>query len=356
MSLRIQLGPRSYDILIEDGLIDRAGEAFRKCLPAKKILVISDTHTGELYESRVAASLAQAGYEVHCLMLPFGEQTKSLPVLEKVYQALTGAGIGRGDAICALGGGVIGDLAGFAAATYMRGIAFVQIPTTLLSQVDSSVGGKVAINLPEGKNLVGSFHQPRLVLIDPMVLRTLPDRYWNDGMGEVIKYGCIRDEKLFGLLASHPGREEIMKHIREILTTCLAIKGDIVALDEHDEGERMLLNFGHTLGHAIEAAQHFEGYNHGEAVAAGMHLICRISESKGLTAPGTADRLKSCLLSHHLPVSAPGEDPKVLLSALCRDKKNFNSGLTVVLLHKIGESYLYPTTPAFFEEVGAWLA
>ncbi len=355
MTQRVQLGDKSYDILLEKGVLKRAGRELKDRFPAGKWMVITDENVNALYGDAVVSSLEEAGLSVSRLMLPAGEATKSLAMLERAYHALSAANISRGDGILALGGGVIGDLAGFAAATYLRGIPYVQAPTSLLAQVDSAVGGKVAVDLPEGKNLVGSFYQPKLVLLDPDTLNTLPDRVFYDGMGEVIKYGCIRDASLFQLLAQSPGRDALMPHMENIIARCVAIKADIVARDEHDTGERMLLNFGHTLGHAIEALQNYSGLSHGEAVAVGMHLICRLAEEKGLTEKGTADALQACLEVHRLPVSVKLERSEQLFDILGRDKKNIGKTLFVVLLNHIGDARLFNTTPDFFAGVEKWL-
>ena len=355
MIQRVELGEKSYDILLERGMLKRAGHELKKRLPVRKWMVVTDENVNALHGEGLALSLEEAGLPAARLVLPAGEATKSLSMLEKTYHALCAAGISRGDGILALGGGVIGDLSGFAAATYLRGIPYVQAPTSLLSQVDSAVGGKVAVDLPEGKNLVGSFYQPRLVLLDPDTLDTLPDRFFADGLGEVIKYGCIRDAALFYLLAGHPGRKALNPHMEDIIARCVAIKADIVARDEHDTGERMLLNFGHTLGHAIEALQGYAGLSHGEAVAVGMHLICRLAEEKGLTEKGTADAVQACLQAHQLPAHVRLDRPEQLLAALGRDKKNIGKALFVVLLKRIGESMLHQTKPDFFSGVEKWL-
>jgi 3-dehydroquinate synthase len=357
MKIRVDLKENSYDILLECGILKRTGTELKKRLPAiGKWMIVTDEHVDALYGDTVEGSVREAGLGAARLCLKPGEATKSLSVLEEVYHALCAAGISRGDGILALGGGVIGDLAGFAASTYLRGIPYVQVPTSLLAQVDSAVGGKVAVDLPEGKNLVGSFYQPRLVLLDPDTLHTLPDRFFSDGMGEVIKYGCIRDAELFQLLSKNPGKDALKSHMEDIIARCVAIKADIVARDEHDTGERMLLNFGHTLGHAIETLQGFQGLSHGEAVAVGMHLICRLAEEKGLTEKGTADELLACLQAHRLPSSVHLDQPARLKETLGRDKKNIGKTLYVVLLNRIGESRLYQAAPGFFAGVEKWLS
>ena len=345
--LRVNLGANSYDIHIASGALDALGERLQTAHTGEKVFLLTDANVAPLYLSRAEASLRAGGYQVASLTLPAGEGTKSLERLAEVYAALNAFGITRSDALLALGGGVIGDLGGFAAATYMRGIAYVQVPTSLLAQVDSSVGGKVAVNLPTGKNLAGSFHQPRLVVIDPETLRTLTDRQFRDGMGEVIKYAAIRDAELFALLEYCAAREEIMLHIVRIIRRCLEIKRGMVERDERDTGERMLLNFGHTLGHGIEAAQHFSGYTHGEAVAAGMCLITALSEAAGMTRPGTLERLRAVVKANALPTDCPQELWPAMKSAVSSDKKHAGKALTVVLLREIGDATLFKTGDAF---------
>ena len=259
------------------------------------------------------------------------------------------AKISRSDLVIALGGGVIGDLAGFAASSYLRGVRLVQIPTSLLAQVDSSVGGKVAVDLPEGKNLVGAFYQPSLVLIDPLVLNTLKERFINDGMGEVIKYGCIKDADLFSTLESHSSFEDLKEELPAIITRCVDIKRMVVENDQFDTGERMLLNFGHTLAHTIEQHFHYQRESHGEAVAIGMYQITRIAEEKGLTPKGTADRIQQVLKTYGLPFEC-GLTLGTLTEAIALDKKNLNGNLNVILLHEIGDSYIKATDIQFFAE------
>ena len=258
----------------------------------------------------------------------------------------------RSDLVIALGGGVIGDLAGFAAASYLRGIKLVQIPTSLLAQVDSSVGGKVAVDLPQGKNLVGAFYQPKMVLIDPDVLNTLPEHFIKDGMGEVIKYGCIKDGSLFDRLCAHSSFEDLKPELPEIIARCVDIKRIVVEADQFDTGERMLLNFGHTLAHTIEQYYNYERESHGEAVGIGMYQITLMAEEKGLTGSGCADQIKKALDIYGLPSSC-GLPVTDLTKAITLDKKNLNGKLNVVLLKELGSSYVYPTDISFFNKGGA---
>lgn len=346
MNLTVCLGTNSYPIYIENGILADAGAYVSNVFSGKKIFIISDDHVFPLYGEKLIAALKK--WECHSLILPHGEPTKNFQSLPKIYEAMLNANISRSDLVIALGGGVIGDLVGFAASSYLRGISLVQIPTSLLAQVDSSVGGKVAVDLPQGKNLVGTFYHPKLVLIDPDTLNTLPPRYITDGMGEVIKYGCIKDAALFDILKSRNSFEDLKDILSKIIYTCVNIKRGVVEADPFDTGERMLLNFGHTLAHTIEQYYHYERESHGEAVAIGMYQITKLSEQYGLTAPGTADTLKKVLLTYGLPYECrlPITD---LLGAIRLDKKNLNNSLNVILLHKIGSSYIHQTDVQFFE-------
>ncbi len=348
MELYVNLGEHSYSIYIENNILKDAGKYVNEVFHGKKIMIISDDNVFPLYGELLTNSLSE-DYEVHSLVLPHGEQTKSFQSLPTIYSALLDAKLSRSDMVLALGGGVIGDLAGFAAASYLRGIKFMQVPTSLLAQVDSSVGGKVAVDLPEGKNLVGAFYQPALVLIDPTVLNTLPARYINDGMGEVIKYGCIWDAELFQLLVSHTSFEDLKKDLTEVIYRCVDIKRIVVEHDQFDTGERMLLNFGHTLAHTVEQYYHYERESHGEAVAIGMYQIAKIAEELGLTDAGTAEKILTALDIYSLPhaCNVPLHD---LISAIALDKKNLSGKLNVILLRTIGKSYIHPTTTAFFTE------
>ena len=349
-TMRIQTG-NPYDILIGRGLIHEAGAQIAQRIKTRRALIVTDENVDVLYGAGVEASLKNAGIETDKLVLPAGEETKSLEKLGQVYSALCDAQITRSDILVALGGGVMGDLGGFAAATYLRGIRYVQIPTTLLAQVDSAVGGKTAIDLPEGKNLAGAFHQPALVLIDPDTLDTLPDHEFTGGMGEVIKYAFTFDADLCTALADSCVREDMQPVIRR----CLEYKKRVVENDERDFGERMLLNFGHTLGHAVEVVQHYQGYSHGQAVAIGMHLITRLSQAKLLTEQGTADALENMLMRWKLPTTCDKSLWHDMQKALLKDKKNLDGSLNVIILTHIGHAEIKPVDLTFFEEVTQWL-
>lgn len=348
MKLYVDLGENSYPIYIENNILSQAASYLTDIFSGKRIIIISDDNVYPLYGERLTENLSLS-YECHHLILPHGEATKNFQSLPLIYSAMLEAKISRSDLVIALGGGVIGDLAGFAAASFLRGVKFVQIPTSLLAQVDSSVGGKVGVDLPQGKNLVGAFKQPSLVLIDPTVLNTLPARYINDGMGEVIKYGCIKDADLFETLASHSSFEDLKSVLPSIIERCVDIKRIVVEHDQFDTGERMLLNFGHTLAHTIEQYWHYGKESHGEAVAIGMYQLSLIAEEKGLTAAGTAEKILTVLKTYGLPYESklPLGD---LTEAISLDKKNLDNHLNLVLLKDIGDSYVYPASIDFFAE------
>lgn len=347
MKLNVNLGANSYPIYIENNILSQADTYIREAFRGHKIMIISDDIVYPIYGEALTARLTD--WECYHIVLPHGEQTKDFQTLPQIYEAMAEARFSRTDMIVALGGGVIGDLAGFAAATYMRGIKLVQIPTSLLAQVDSSVGGKVAVDLPQGKNLVGAFYQPSLVLIDPTVLDTLSDRFIIDGMGEVVKYGCIEDADLFETLASHASFKDLKKVLPEVIARCVDIKREIVEEDQFDTGRRMLLNFGHTLAHTIEQHFNYQMQIHGEAVAIGMYQLTRIAEERGLTEAGTAEKILKVLNIYRLPHKC-GLQLGSLTQAISLDKKNMHGTLNLVLLHNIGSSYVEPTSLQFFNE------
>ena len=338
-SLNVPLPGREYDILIESGLLDRVGERLRAVLPrAERVFVVTDSTVAPLYLARVEASLTAAGFAVAARVIPAGERSKNAAQLAQLWEDMMEAGLTRTDAVAALGGGVVGDLAGFAAATLLRGVDFVQIPTTLLAQVDSSVGGKVAIDLDHGKNLAGAFWQPKLVLMDPAVLETLPDRTFADGMAEVIKYGCIADRGFFDFLAERPSRQAVMAEIEHILYTCCKIKRDVVVQDERDTGLRMILNFGHTVGHAYELAGHYEKWTHGQAVAAGMVCAARLGLGIGISRGDDGiQTLIDLLEAFGLPTQIDCGWESIV-QAVGLDKKSAGDHITMIFLEKMGHA------------------
>ena len=348
--ITVPLGERTYPIHIGSGLLDCLGALTLESLGEIAVAVVTDDNVAPLYLDRAVKSLENVGLRVCTITLPHGEATKCLARLSDLYTFLCENRITRKDAVIALGGGVIGDLTGLAAATFLRGVHFIQVPTTLLAQVDSSVGGKVAVDLPQGKNLVGAFYQPEFVLVDPDTLNTLTDDYWRDGLGEVVKYGCIGNADLFALLedCAPGGRAALMARIDEILVHCIQAKADVVAQDEKDTGLRMTLNFGHTIAHAVETCQHYTGLRHGEAVALGMHVMTRLTEQKGLTDAGTADRLDALLSQLGMPMQLPAFDEETLVAAMGMDKKFSGKVLRVIVLNQIGKCYIHSTDAAFF--------
>ena len=345
-TLNVNLPGRSYDILMERGLLSRAGELCRAALPkASRLFVVTDSTVGPLYLNRIIPSLENAGFETAVCEIPAGEASKCVEQLSRLWECMMDFGLTRTDAVVALGGGVVGDLAGFAASTILRGVDFVQIPTTLLAQVDSSVGGKVAIDLQHGKNLAGAFWQPRLVLMDPAVLGTLDDKAFADGMAEVIKYGCIRDAAFLSWLEQRPSRQEIMAEIEHVLYTCCDIKRTVVVEDERDTGARMVLNFGHTLGHAYELAGHYRIWTHGQAVAAGMVKAAELGVTLGVTPAGLPERIGVLLGCFGLPVSISCTHADYA-AAIGLDKKGVGDSISVILLEEAGRAVAHPMPKA----------
>ena len=337
-TLTVALPGRSYEILIQRGLLAQAGAHCRKALPrAERLFVVTDSNVGPLYLDKVRASLEGAGFRVAAHTVPAGEGSKCAGQLAELWEAMMAFGLTRTDGVAALGGGVVGDLAGFAAATVLRGVDFVQMPTTLLSQVDSSVGGKVAIDLHHGKNLAGAFWQPRLVLMDPDALDTLDDKTFADGMAEVVKYGCIQDAAFFDFLAGRPSRGALTEEIEHILYTCCEIKRRVVERDERDTGERMLLNFGHTLGHAYELAGHYQTWSHGQAVAAGMCAAAKLGVRLGVTPADIPGRVEGVLSALGLPTAIPCAAADYA-AAVGLDKKGAGADISVILLEALGHA------------------
>ncbi|MBS5113576.1 MAG: 3-dehydroquinate synthase [Coprobacillus cateniformis] len=349
MEVKVNLGKDSYPIYIQKGILEHVIDYIQPIYQGKKIMIISDDQVYGYYGEKLFKQL-ESCYEVGHIIVPHGEQSKRFDILPSLYSQLLSFQLTRSDLIIALGGGVIGDLAGFVASTFLRGVKFVQIPTSLLAQVDSSVGGKVAVDLPEGKNLVGAFKHPLLVLIDPLTLKTLDERFIHDGMGEVIKYGCIFDHSLFQRLASYLSFEELYEDIDEIIYRCVDLKRDVVEKDLFDFGDRLALNFGHTLGHALEQYYHYEKYSHGEAVSIGMVQLTYIAEIQGLTPKGTSQLIKEVVEKYELPTQAHVSTQE-LKKAMALDKKNIHQKLSYVLLKEIGQCYIYPSDLTFIDVV-----
>lgn len=326
---------RKYDIFIDEGIIDKTGELISEIKSSGKAAVITDDNVDKFYGERVMKSLSDAGFSPKKFVFEHGEASKCHTTLLKIYDFLAENGYTRSDFIVALGGGVVGDTAGYAAATFMRGIDFVQIPTTVVSQSDSSVGGKTAVDIAGGKNLVGAFHQPSLVICDTKTLETLTPEFFSDGMAEVVKHGMIKSRELFDILST----KNIKENLVDIMKRNVSIKGQVVENDEREKGERMLLNFGHTLGHAIEKYYNFTGLTHGCAVAVGMSVFTHIAERRGMTVKGTADKLDALLVKCGLPITDPAlGDMDKLYELSLRDKKHLSSGMNIVICSEIGKS------------------
>ena len=345
--LTVALGARSYDIVIGGGLIDEAGALLAPVLRQKRAIIVTDEIVARHYLARFAAALGRAGIASDAVTLPPGEATKDFAHFAQLCEDVLALGVERGTAIVALGGGVVGDLAGFAAASLLRGLDFVQVPTTLLAQVDSSVGGKTAIDSRHGKNLVGAFHQPVLVLADIDALATLPRRELLAGYAEVVKYGLIRDRAFYDWLEASGAAVvagDAAARQQAVRRSCAA-KAAIVAADERETGERALLNFGHTFGHALEAASGFgEALKHGEAVALGMQLAFDLSAKLGLCKPKTAGRVRRHFAALGLPTSpaaiaGAGFTADRLLALMQKDKKVKDGRLTLILARDIGEAF-----------------
>ena len=353
ISLKVGLGERAYDITIGPGLIDQAGSLLGEIANGRHIVVVSDDQVASLHLQRLRDGLLPIARKLDQFVVAAGEASKSMAVLTQLLDDILAIGVDRSMLLVAFGGGVIGDLGGFAAASLLRGVDFVQIPTTLLAQVDSSVGGKTGVNTKAGKNLIGAFYQPRAVLADTSLLATLPTRELRSGYAEVVKYGLLGDAEFFGWLEQNG--EQVMALEPDALqlaihTSCCA-KARIIETDEHEAGKRALLNLGHTFGHAFEAVANYDGrLLHGEAVAAGMGLAVDLSVALGLCSPQAADRCKSHLQASGLPsgqTSLPaGNAPAhILLNHMKHDKKTRNGVMHFVLVRAIGDAFVNSDVP-----------
>jgi 3-dehydroquinate synthase len=348
VDVSVSLGPRSYHILVGAGLLGAVGLELRRLGLGRKVVVFTDAGIQDLFGRTVVDSLRDAGFESEVVLLPAGEAAKSLDVAREAWDRLLVEGCDRGSTVLALGGGAVGDLAGFVAATYMRGMNLVQVPTTLLAQVDASSGGKTAIDHPRAKNLVGAFHQPRLVVVDPSTLLTLPEREFRAGLAEVIKHGIVLDAGYFDELEQH--REAVVRRDLDILERVVAgscrLKASIVERDEREAELRHVLNYGHTVGHALEAATRYERYVHGEAVSLGIVAEARIAERLGIATRETTTRQVDLLHRVGLPVNGLGAEPDVVVQAMTRDKKARDGRLPFVLAPAIGSFRLVYDVPA----------
>lgn len=346
--ITVELGSRSYPIYIQNGILDRSGELLKTLPAVRDLIVVSSKAILSLHGDRLFHSLRRARFEVNTVVIPEGERHKSLATLEKIYSRLSRLRASRQTTILAFGGGVVGDVAGFAAATYLRGLRCVQVPTTLLAQIDSAIGGKTGVNLPGGKNLVGAFHQPQCVITDPLLLQTLPARELRSGIFEAIKYGVIRSPELFDLVdrkqASFPKRDK--ESLEQMIVECARIKADVVSRDETESELRMILNYGHTLGHALESATHYKRFTHGEAIGHGMILANHLAEQLRFLSSSEAQRINQAVYRvSPLPV------PKALrwravFRHMLADKKFVDRRFRFVLPSRIGEVVIADDVPS----------
>jgi 3-dehydroquinate synthase len=341
--VRVELGARSYDIVLGPGVLTQAGECLARLNLGQHGVIVTDSNVGRIYGEPLRETLRAAGFHTEILSVPAGEASKSLRQADRLFERLPALHLDRQSFVIALGGGVVGDLAGFVAATYLRGLPLVQVPTSLLAQVDSSVGGKVGVNLPQGKNLVGAFYQPRLVLVDTETLRTLPERELRAGFAEVIKHGAIRDAEFFGWLERERAGVFALDAaaVAHVVRHCCEIKARVVAADEREAGLRAILNFGHTIGHAMEALAEYVGLLHGEAIAMGMVCAARLSVKRANLPFADADRLEALIRASGLPTRLGDRyDPATLLEAMRLDKKQRAGKLRFVLLERLGHAVI----------------
>ena len=345
--IAVDLGRRSYRIVVAVGGLGDVGAELARLNVGRRALLVSDPSIIGLHGYPVRQGLEAAGFDVAVELLPEGEQAKTLDVARQVWDRLLETGCDRTSTVVAVGGGAVGDLAGFAAATYMRGINFVQVPTTLLAQVDASIGGKTAIDHPSAKNLIGAFHQPRLVMVDPAVLATLSEREYRSGLAEVIKHGIVLDAAYFEDLEQH--RDALLRRDLPVLERVVAgscrIKASVVERDEQEAELRHVLNYGHTIGHALEAATQFGRFTHGEAVSLGIAAEARVAERLGIAKAETTGRQIDLLRAVGLPVSGLGAVPAAVLEALGRDKKARDGRVPFVLAPEIGQYRLVFDVP-----------
>lgn len=341
MKINVDLPHHPYAIVIEKGSLNRLGQWVVDLWNPQKVTIITDSRVGALYTETVKTQLKEAGFEVGVFTFPEGEAQKNLTTVNQAYEFMAQFGMTKSDGILALGGGVVGDLAGFVAATYMRGIHFLQVPTSLTAQVDSAIGGKTGVNTSFAKNMVGVIAQPDGVLIDPETLKTLGRRELIEGMGEVIKYGLIADAELWQELESLAGPDEILDQASSLIYRSCLVKCQHVVADEQDQGVRLFLNFGHTIGHALEAKAGYGQVMHGEAVAIGMVQLSKIAERKGLMPQGITAKIKAMCRKFGLPVSYEPWNVEDLYEALLHDKKARGKTIKLVIVPQLGSSAIH---------------
>jgi 3-dehydroquinate synthase len=338
MVIPVRLGSQSYTIVVERGALPRLAEHLRALRVGRRVALVSSPQIIRLHGKLVADRLREAGFEVSVAEVPDGEAAKQLAVAERCWDSLLQAGLDRTSTVLALGGGAVGDVAGFVAATYMRGVNFVQLPTTVLAQVDASIGGKTAIDHPKAKNLIGAFHQPRLVVVDPLTIDTLPGRDFRSGLAEVVKHGAVLDASYFALLeretASILARDPAI--LEDVIGGSCRLKASVVERDERESDLRAVLNYGHTLGHALEASSGYARWTHGEAVALGMVGEARLARRRGLASDETVARQERLLEALGLPVRAPGIAVDTVMEAMSHDKKAKDGRIPFVLAPEIG--------------------
>ena len=357
-TIRVSLGSRSYNITIGQGAIRDLPRGFKKHLPSDRFVVLTNRTIARLYRSKINRLLKVRAHGNaplhHWIVIPDGERHKNLKMVAAIYDRLVKLNADRKTGLVALGGGVVGDIGGFVAATYLRGIPYIQVPTTLLAQVDSGVGGKTGVDLRSGKNLVGAFHQPAWVLIDTDFLKTLPRREFLCGLSEVVKYGVIRDESLFRFLEKNVGKILDLDHnaLEHVVGCSLRIKAGIVSRDERESGLRSLLNFGHTLGHAIETLSGYRKIHHGEAVSRGMVYSAILSYERGLCTMAAVDRIYHLLQKIGLPVRWPAYSKKGYARVIAVDKKGAGKKVPTIVIRRIGQAVILPLT---VEEITRYL-
>ncbi len=345
-ALKVDLGERSYNIIFGNRILTEFGSLCRELNLGDRAMVVTNATVGGYYLDCLKDTLIKEGVMVHSIEIPEGEEFKNIETLKHIYDSLVSACLDRGSFMVALGGGVIGDITGFAAATFLRGISYLQVPTTLLAQVDSSVGGKTGINHEKGKNLIGAFYQPKLVLIDVSTLDTLPEREYISGLAEVVKYGIVYDADLFAFICDNTDKllARDKNCLMSVVTRSCEIKASVVTRDEKEAGLRAILNFGHTIGHAVESLTDYKTYLHGEAISIGMVLAARISEKMGYSMSADTDKIISLLRKLKLPVEPPSFNRESYMTAILHDKKVKSGRITFVLNNGIGSYSLVNIT------------
>jgi shikimate kinase/3-dehydroquinate synthase len=342
----LDLGHTSSQVMVEWGGLHRLPQRLQALCPRRRVFLVTDSSVGPLYAGPLTTMLERAGLEAHIFTLSAGEASKSLTSFGEIIDWLVQRRAERQEPLIALGGGVVGDLAGFVAACYQRGIPLIQVPTTLLAQVDAAIGGKTAVNHPLGKNLIGAYYQPRLTLADPACLLTLPERAYREGWAEIIKYGMTLDAELFKLLETSPAiQPQHSALLTRVIARCIRLKLEVVQGDERENGQRAILNYGHTFGHALEALSDYTTWLHGEAVSIGMEVAAQIALTQGLLSDESAARQRALLLAYGLPIACPGIDADAALERMSRDKKVRNGVTRWILATGIGQAGIYDTAP-----------